>query len=207
MGLGASVYCLASCIPVLLPLAAAAEKPSVLTGLGMSGLYSVGRLIAYAGLFMAVFLIKEIVSINATFVASASIVSGVILIVSGLISLGAFSVNNPLGRFVCRYASGAKSPFYLGLMTGVRPCGPLIAAMTFTLTLASLIEVTTFVIGFWMASSLVFLAVGVGGGGLSLLLNRRIGMDRVRRIAGIAVIIIGILLTLQGIGQLMVGAV
>ena len=200
MGFGASLGCLASCMPMLLPYTATAERPSIRSGLFSALLFSTGRLIAYAGLLSVFVAVKETISISPTVVAVATLVSGVILILSGLAAFGVFNQPSILGRFLCRHMSGVRSPLYLGILAGIRPCGPLLAAMAFMLTLTGIAEMSIFVLFFWLVSSFLLLAIGAAGGGLSLILGRRIGIQRIRRIAGVAMVVIGLFLIAQAIG-------
>ena len=177
-----------------------ANKPSVLSGLYSAGLFSLGRLIAYAGLLLVFIAIEEMVSISPALMAAAAVISGVILMLSGLAALGVFNKPSALGRILCRQMSGARSLLYLGILAGLRPCGPLLAALAFMLTLPGAVDMGVFMLVFWLASSILLLAVGVAGGGLASILGRSIGIDRIKRIAGIAMIVIGLFLLLQGIG-------
>jgi sulfite exporter TauE/SafE len=203
MGFGASLGCLATCVPVLVPYTATAEKPSIRSGLVSALLFSIGRLIAYTGLLSVFVAVKEIIPISTTGVAVATLVSGIILVLSGLAAFGIFNRPSILSRTLCQHMSSVRSPLYLGILAGIRPCGPLLAAMTFMLTLPNIAEMSIFVIFFWLVSSFLLLAIGAAGGGLALILSRRIGVDRIRRIAGVAMVVIGLFLVAQAIGLLM----
>lgn len=202
MGFGASLGCLASCVPVLVPYTAASAQPSARSGLISSLLFSLGRLAAYGGLLAVLIALSEIIVISPKVEAAATLVSGAILIVSGLALLGVFRWNSVLNRVLCRHISTTRSPLYLGLLTGIRPCGPLLAALAFILTLPGAANMSLFLFFFWVASSILLLGVGAAGGGLGAVLSRQIGLERTRRIAGMTMVIIGILFTFQAIGLL-----
>jgi sulfite exporter TauE/SafE len=146
--------------------------------------------------------LREIVAIGPKVEAAATLVSGAILIVSGLVSLGVFRWNSALSRVLCRHISTTRSPLYLGVLTGIRPCGPLLAALAFVLTLPGAGSMGLFLFFFWLASSVLLLGIGAAGGGLGAILSHRIGLDRTRRIAALTIVVIGLLFTLQGIGLL-----
>jgi hypothetical protein len=82
----------------------------------------------------------------------------------------------------------------------VRPCGPLVAALAFVLTLPGIASMGLFLLFFWLASSLLMLGVGAAGGGLGAILSHQIGLDRTRRIASLTMVVIGLLFVLQAIG-------
>jgi len=202
MGLSASVYCLSSCVPVLFPYTGTVSKPSFFSGFSLALLFSAGRLIAYVGLLSAFILLKQFVGLSTIVVAIATLISGLLLLLSALAVFGVFNRPSPLDRVLCRYVVGTKSPLYLGLLTGIRPCGPLLAAIAFVLTLSSIANMGAFILFFWLASSVtLFIITGIGGG-IMAILSQRIGIDRIRRIAAIAMAVIAVFLVLQSIGSL-----
>jgi len=201
MGFGASLGCLGTCVPVLLPYTAAAAQPSVRSGFFSSLLFSIGRLLAYAGLLIVLLALSEVITISIRIEAIAMLISGFILLFSGLVSLGAFQWNSGLSHILCRHLSSTRSPLYLGILTGIRPCGPLLAALAFVLTLPGVVSMGIFLLCFWLASSILLLGIGVAGGGLGAILSRQAGLDRTRRIASLTMIVISILFIFQGISS------
>ena len=202
MGFSAGIGCMATCVPMIIPYTATAENPSMLRGAGSTALFSIGRLIACAGLLAVFIAVRESLTLSQGVIAAATMISGLILTGSGLTVLGVFRRSAGLGRIVCHQMSGARSPLYLGILAGIKPCGPLMAAMAFMLTLPGVGEMSIFLLFFWLASSILLIVVGAAGGGLSIALGKYIGIERIRRIAGIAMLIIGLFLLLQGVGLL-----
>lgn len=200
MGLSASTFCLASCVPVLFPYTGTVGKPSFFSGFSLALLFSAGRLVAYAVLLTAFILLKEFVGFSGIVVGIALLVSGLLLLLSSLVSFGMFTQPSSLDRMLCRYVAGAKSPLYLGVMSGIRPCGPLLAAIAFVLTLPSIAKMGVFMLSFWLASSALLLIIGGIGGGVMAVLGKRLGIDRIRRISAIAMAVVGVVLILQAVG-------
>lgn len=197
MGFSVSLSCMAWYVPVIVPYTGAGEKSSLKSGFITSLLFSIGRLFSYAGL-MAVFLaVKAIISISPVITLIAGQVGGIIMILSGLASMGILKWNNRIGQLVCRQAAGNGSPFYLGLLTGLRPCGPLLAAIAFAMTLSETAYIVAFILFFWMASSLLVLVLGAAGGQVFSFIGGIIGSQRLHNIVGTAMIIIGLFLILQ----------
>lgn len=199
MGFSTSLVCLGTCVPLMAPYTATGEKPSALSGLFSAGLFSIGRLVAYAGILVVFVAVRESISISATWLATATIISGVILMLSGLVALGVFNKPSALGRVLCKQMSGARSPLYLGILAGLKPCGPLLAAMAFMLTLPGAADMSIFILVFWLASSILLLVVGAAGGGLAYILGKRVGINRVKRIASVTMIVIGLVISVQAI--------
>ena len=97
MGLSASLVCMGWCIPVIMPYAAAAKKPGMLTGLVTTGLFSLGRLASYSVFVGLFFALKEVLPINPVFGVVATVLSGLILIFSGLSFNGVIKIESKLG--------------------------------------------------------------------------------------------------------------
>jgi sulfite exporter TauE/SafE len=200
MGLSASTFCLAACVPVLFPYTGTVAKPSFLSGVLLAFLFSAGRLLAYAVLLMAFILLKTFVGFSGIVIGIGLLISSVLMILSSLVSFGVFKRPLPLDRILCRYVAGAKSPLYLGIMSGIRPCGPLLAAIAFVLTLPGIVQMGVFMLSFWLASSAILLIIGGVGGGMMAVLGKRSGIDRIRRISAMAMMVVGIVLLLQAVG-------
>ncbi len=202
MGLSASTYCLTSCVPVLFPYAGTVERPSFVSGISLAALFSIGRLVAYSCLALAFVLLREFTGVSSAVISVSLVISGLLLLLSALVAFGAFRNNHAFDRILCRHIAGAKSPLYLGLLTGIKPCGPLLAAMAFVLTIPNKMNMSIFMLVFWLTSSLVLLALGGVGGGLMSFLAKRIGTERMRRIAAVSMVVIGVVLVTQGIGTI-----
>jgi sulfite exporter TauE/SafE len=198
MGFSASLVCLGWCIPVIMPYSATAERPGVMSGLASSFLFCVGRLVSYIGLMSLFLIFREIVTISPIFGAVATLVSGIILVLSGLSSVGAIKAHSAFGRLLCQQVASTRSPLFLGVLTGLRPCGPLLAALAFMLTLPTIPRISIFMLSFWIASSVLVMVLGVAGGGLATVMGKRLGIARLRSIIGMAMIVIGFYLTLTG---------
>ncbi len=207
MGFSASLVCLGWCVPVIMPYTAVAGKPGIISGLLTTGLFSLGRLISYL-MLMSVFLaFRALVPLSSALGGIATIVSGILLIISGLSATGAIKLRVGFAAFVCRRIAGTSSPLYLGILTGLRPCGPLLAAMAFMIALPTPIGIGSFMLSFWVASSLLVISLGLLGGGISVLVSKKLGVERLRSITGMAMIFIGAFLLLVGIGGLSTGAI
>jgi sulfite exporter TauE/SafE len=198
MGFSASLVCLGWCIPVIIPYSATAERPGIMSGLASSFLFCVGRLLSYIGLVSLFLIFGKIVTISPILGAVATLVSGIILVLSGLSSVGAIKTRSGFGRLLCQQVASTRSPLYLGALTGLRPCGPLLAALAFMLTLHTIPKISLFMFSFWIASSILVMVFGVAGGGFATVMGRRLGIARLRSIIGMAMIVIGCYLTLTG---------
>jgi sulfite exporter TauE/SafE len=200
MGFSASLVCLGWCVPVIMPYTATGERPGIRSGLLTGGLFSLGRLVSYLALMSVFLAFRSLVPLSPDLGTAATLLSGLILILSGLSATGAIKLRASFASMLCRRVAGSPSPFYLGVLTGLRPCGPLLAAMAFLLALPSAMTMGIFIASFWVASSLLVLILSVVGGGISVLAGKKVGIERVRTITGMAMIFIGFFLILVSVG-------
>ena len=200
LGIGLATSCAVLCLPILVPYIASSAQPSMIRGLYSALVFSSGRLISYLALGLIFGLLITTVEINPAITAAATLVLGLLLAFHGLSVLGLFKTKSIIGSIFCRYTEGKRSLVYLGMLTGLRPCLPLIAALTYSITLTGIGETITFMMSFWLASSLLIFLVGPLSGALVGATGKKISVERIRRISSLALVAIGLVFTVQGIG-------
>jgi len=114
------------------------------------------------------------------------------------ISYGHFLWPNLTSR-VCNCCSSQYSTFTLGVMMGLTPCIPLSMAIAYSLTLQKIVLSTVFFIFFWLGSSVYIVGLGGVTGAIGDFAVTRINIGRVRRISGIALALVGLILLLEGL--------
>jgi len=125
---------------------------------------------------------------------------GIILILYGfLISFGS---KLRFASIICCGFSKVKSTFLLGMTLGLRPCIPLIAALTYSATLSTVFDSLVFMSSFWLGSTAYVPILGLLAGTLTHFAILRSNVDRIRRISGIALIVVGLIFVNQGIAYL-----
>jgi len=199
LGIGLATSCAVLCLPILVPYIASSAKPSIIRGLYTTLAFSSGRLISYLALGLIFGLLITTVEINPVITATATLILGLLLAFHGLSVLGLFKTKSIMGSIFCRYTEGGKSLVYLGMLTGLRPCLPLIAALTYSITLASIGETLTFMLSFWFASSLLIFLIGPVSAAVLGVTSKKISVERIRRISSLALVVIGLFFTIQGI--------
>jgi sulfite exporter TauE/SafE len=202
MGTGTIMSCAALCLPLVLPYTASSDRPGLISGLTPAVSFSVGRLMSYLALMLVLFFLKSTLKESFFTIAVIDIFSGLVAITSGFMTMGAFSSYPAFNKHFCFMFTGTGSPFILGVLAGISPCAPLFAALAFALTLSSLAKMSLFIACFWLASTALIILLSSMSGGLASVIGRRIGLERVRRIAGIAIIFIGLVLLIRGFGNL-----
>ncbi len=174
----------------------AAEHPEAKGGLVASIYFSGGRLLAYLTLGVLVGYFGSYF-FNPLAVASVMIPLGAILIVYGL--LISFGTRTKHASKVCSQFGRVKSTFILGLILGLRPCIPLMAALTYSATLSSMFGSLLFMASFWLGSTLYVPILGVLAGTITHLAVLHSNIERVRRISGIALATVGFIFVTQGL--------
>lgn len=195
LGLGVGLSCAALCLPVLTPQIAA-RYPSSKKGLYASALFSIGRFASYLLLGVSAGVFGEIVLTNQTFVPPIILILGCLLIFQGLSAI--VRSDTKLGSQMCRYLGVHRSTIVLGFLAGLRPCAVLIEAVIYSATLANVVVSVLFMTAFWLGTSVYTFAIGILTGTLTGMTSLHINMERIRRISGIALIIVGIVFLIQG---------
>jgi len=202
LGIGLATSCAVLCLPILVPYIASSSQPSIIRGFYTTLAFSSGRLISYLTLGLIFGLLITAVEINPAITAAATSILGLLLVFHGLSVLGVFKAKSVFGSIFCRYSEGKKSLVYLGMLTGLRPCLPLIAALTYSITLASIGETLAFMFSFWLASSLLIFLVGPVSAIVLRATSKKLSLERIRRISSVALVAIGSYFMMQGIGLL-----
>ncbi|MCW4042112.1 MAG: sulfite exporter TauE/SafE family protein [Candidatus Bathyarchaeota archaeon] len=198
LGLGLGGSCAAVCAPILAPHIAA-EYRTLKKGLLGSVYFSLGRLFTYLILGVIMTYIG-IVIWNTRTAGPIIVILGIILMIYGFAI--SFGVRTDLGPKICCHFVSGKSTVMLGMLTGFRPCFPLIAALTYILTLPNIFEGITFMSSFWLGSSVYFPLIGMSAGIFSNIAIKQASITRIRRISGIALFITGLYLFILGTGFL-----
>ncbi|MBP5554019.1 MAG: sulfite exporter TauE/SafE family protein [Lachnospiraceae bacterium] len=136
IGLVTSVHCIAMCggINLSQSLPAQGKSGTLLPTL----LYNLGRVCSYTVIGMVLGLAGSIlgdsgIGVPITLQATLKILIGLVMVVMGINMLGIFpklrrlSVHTPTAvlKYIGKFGQKAKTPFIIGLLNGVMPCGPL----------------------------------------------------------------------------------
>ena len=144
VGLITSLHCVAMCGGINLSQCvskqAADEKTTRFAKLKPSVLYNAGRVISYTVVGGIVGALGSVVSFSGTAKGIVAILAGVFMVIMGVNMLGIFPW---MRRFTphmpkifgskIHASSGSHSPFFVGLLNGLMPCGPLQAMQIYAL--------------------------------------------------------------------------
>lgn len=188
--------CAALCLPILTPQIAA-RYPSSKKGLYASILFSIGRFASYLTLGILAGFFGGMILLN-----TQSLTAPIVLILGCLLVFQGFAASvrsdTKIGLEMCRYLGVDRSTLVLGFLAGLRPCLPLITAVIYSATLANVAESALFMTSFWLGSSIYTFAIGIITGTLTGMASLHINMERIKRISGIALIVVGIVFLIEG---------
>lgn len=145
IGLLTSIHCVAMCgginISQCVPKNTGSTDNSKITNLRSSILYNLGRVISYTIIGGIVGAIGSVVSFSGTSKGIVQLAAGVFMIIMGLNMLNMFpwlrKLNLRMPKFFAKkiyQQKKSKSPFYVGLLNGLMPCGPLQAMQLYALS-------------------------------------------------------------------------
>ena len=205
IGVLTSVHCIAMCggISLSQSIPDSNGKHSLVRPL----LYNLGRVASYTaiGAFLGTvgYFIGggTAVSVPLTVQGLIKIVAGVMLLIMGLRLVGAFSwlqrfslpIPNKLFRISGRASAKAKTPFLIGLLNGMMPCGPLQAMWLIALSCGSPVK---------GALSMLLFALGtlplmLGLGSVAAALGKKFA-NAVQNVGAVIVAVMGLALLTQG---------
>ncbi|URA11263.1 urease accessory protein UreH domain-containing protein [Thermospira aquatica] len=196
VGLLTSFHCVGMCGGINLTQSLHKDKNNFIPSLK----YNIGRLIAYTligGIFGGIGTLFSLSSFSKGFIF---IIAGIFMITMGLNLFGIFSLGNFLSKFFSQvYAKVNKKgklidPFFVGILNGLMPCGPLQGMQIYALSSGSF---------FTGALSMFFFALGtlplmLGLGVLVNFLSKKVGYHMMK-VSGLIVIFLGISMLSNGL--------
>lgn len=164
-----------------------------------STLYNLGRVISYSAVGAIVGGLGRVVSFNGTFRGLVPIIGGLFMIIMGLNLLGSFPLlrrfNLRMPKFFAKKILKGTSygPLYVGLLSGLMPCGPLQIVELYALSTGSV------VIG---AISMFVFAVGTVPllftfGAVNSVINKK-NSTKILKASAILVVVLGIVMISRG---------
>lgn len=173
-GLSVGVYCLATCLPVFLPILLA-QRRDTKKSFSLVIEFSVGRLLGYLAFGLIIGGLGQLIQ-NQTIhliIALANIWTGILMI---LYSLGAinqkFCSAIPFHRI--------KWPLLLGFLTGANICPPFLASLTHVFNLESALAAMAYFLFFFLGTSTYIIPAAFLG-----VFTRRGWVQQLARVSGV----------------------
>ncbi|MGL4485123.1 MAG: sulfite exporter TauE/SafE family protein [Anaerovoracaceae bacterium] len=170
IGLFTSIHCIGMCGGICLSqcIAPAESEGKKIKKLRPSFLYNLGRIISYTLIGGAIGLLGSVFSVTGVMRGAIAIFAGGFMVILGLNMLGVFpwlkKLNIHMPKFLIRNLDGKNnSPFYIGLINGFMPCGPLQAMQLYALSTASPLLGATAMFLFGLGTSPLMFSFGALG--------------------------------------------
>ena len=164
-------------------------------------LYNLGRVISYTVIGGVVGAMGSVVSFSGRSKGLVQLIAGIFMIIMGINMLGIFQglrrVNLRMPRIFRSKLRGIKkgnSPFYIGLINGLMPCGPLQAMQLYSLSAGSFLKGALAMFLF----SLGTVPLMFGLGALSSILSKTF-TEKIMSIGAVLVVILGISMLTSGL--------
>lgn len=139
VGLLTSVHCIAMCGGINL-----SQSITSYNTIQSNFYYNLGRVISYTAIGGIVGVFGSTITLNGRFKGTVAIIAGILMIIMAINMLGVFPVlrifnvriPKKISVFLNRSKKG-KSSFYIGLVNGLMPCGPLQSMQLYALSTGS----------------------------------------------------------------------
>lgn len=205
IGLLTSVHCVAMCGGICLSQCVSKNtynksRKGIRTTLRPSMLYNFGRVVSYTLIGGLVGALGSVISFTGTLKGIVQIIAGVFMVIMGLNILGIFPWLRKLNpRMPKVFASKIHSqkvsnrPFYIGILNGLMPCGPLQAMQLYALSTGNPIK---------GAFSMFLFSIGTVPlmftfGAFSSLLSKKY-TSKMMRVSAVLVMILGLFMFSSG---------
>lgn len=198
LGTSIGAYCVGFCLPVLAPHIMIGHR-GIRSSFRASLFFCFGRLIAYVPLGLLLGLVGSVLleKMLPTYSAIGLGLLGFFVLIYGAFAFtGGDIVKRFLPRF-CSFLEGVKSSFILGFVAALIPCFPLVTVVIKALIEASVLRSIVLLTSFWSGTSIYLISVGILSGKVGDSLELRIGLERVRRICGFSMIMVGLLFLVE----------
>lgn len=205
VGLFTSIHCLAMCGGINLSQCVAYQsgemEPGTKKRLMPSFLYNAGRVTSYTVIGGIVGAIGSVISFSGTAKAVVTILSGVFMLIMGLNMLHAIpwlrKMNFRMPKFIGRKLYSGKTkrgPFYVGLLNGLMPCGPLQAMQLYALGTGSLFAGAFSMLMFSLGTVPLMFAFGA----ISTLLSSKF-THKMMQVSALLVMVLGLFMMGRGL--------
>ncbi|KAJ53545.1 sulfite exporter TauE/SafE/plastocyanin domain-containing protein [Clostridium tetanomorphum] len=197
VGILTSLHCVGMCGGIMLSQSLSKQSNNKTEAILPAILYNLGRVVSYTILGGIVGALGSIVSLSITAKAAMQVFAGVFMIIMGF-NMAGFSTfrkfNIKLPHAVCKVKNKSGSPFIVGLLNGLMPCGPLQTMQLFALGTGSAIKGALSMFMFSIGTVPLMLTFGALSGLLSKGYTKKI-----LKFSGVLIIVLGIIMGNRGL--------
>lgn len=196
IGLFTSLHCVGMCGGIMLSQSIATQTKGKFGSFLPSLSYNTGRVAGYTALGGVVGALGAVLSVSIGFMAGVAIFAGIFMVLMGL-NMAGFTIFRkylkiPFHKF--SLTPRAKTPFIVGLLNGLMPCGPLQTMQLYALGTGSALLGASSMLVFSLGTVPLMLSFGTVTGSFS-----KDSTQRILKFSGVLVIVLGMIMTNRGL--------
>lgn len=196
VGILTSIHCVGMCGGIMLSQSILKESKSKFDAIKPALLYNFGRVVSYTILGGIIGALGSVFSLSITAKAAMQIFAGVFMIIMGF-NMAGFSIfrklHIKLPNALCKVKNKSGSPFIVGILNGLMPCGPLQTMQLFALGTGSAAKGALSMFVFSIGTVPLMLTFGVLSGLLSKGYTKKI-----LKFSGVLIIVLGLIMGNRG---------
>ncbi|KZL91447.1 sulfite exporter TauE/SafE family protein [Clostridium magnum] len=197
VGVLTSIHCVGMCGGIMLSQSLSNENTNKFAAIKPALLYNVGRVISYTVLGAIVGALGSVLSLSIKTQAALQIFAGLFMIIMGF-NMAGFSLFRKLQIKLpwsfCSIKNKPKTPFMVGILNGLMPCGPLQTMQLYALGTGSAAKGALSMFIFALGTVPLMLTFGAVSGLLSKGYTKKI-----LKFSGVLVIVLGFIMGNRGL--------
>lgn len=196
VGVLTSIHCVGMCGGIMLSQSLSKESKNKFEAIQPALLYNLGRVLSYTILGGIIGALGSVFSISITAKAGLQIFAGIFMIMMGFNMAGfsafrKFNIKSP--HISCKTKNKSGSPFIVGILNGLMPCGPLQTMQLFALGTGSAFKGALSMFMFAIGTVPLMLTFGAVSGLLSKGYTKKI-----LKFSGVLIIVLGFIMGNRG---------
>jgi len=197
VGVLTSIHCVGMCGGVMLSQSINKDSKSKLDSIKPALLYNAGRVLAYTVIGGLVGALGSVLSLSISVKAGIQIFAGIFMIIMGL-NMSGYSLfrklNIKLPWSACSVKNKPKTPFLIGVLNGLMPCGPLQTMQLYALGTGSAFNGALSMFLFSLGTVPLMLTFGALSGLISKGYTKTL-----LKFSGILVVVLGLVMGTRGL--------
>jgi len=199
IGVISSLHCVGMCGGIMLSQSIGKESSNKLEAMKPSFLYNLGRVTSYTIIGGIIGAIGSVIALSLTAKAVMQLIAGVFMILMGFNMAGfsafrKFQMKIPISVIKILHKPKPKTPFFIGMLNGLMPCGPLQTMQLYALGTGSALSGALSMFMFAIGTVPLMLTFGAISGILSKGYTKKI-----LKFSGVLIIILGLVMSNRGL--------
>lgn len=197
IGILTSIHCVGMCGGIMLSQSLSKESKNKLEAMEPAILYNLGRVLSYTILGGLIGALGSVLSLSLGFKAALQIFAGVFMLIMGF-NMAGFSAFRKLSirlpYAACKIKNKPRTPFLVGFLNGLMPCGPLQTMQLFALGTGSPVKGALSMFIFALGTVPLMLTFGAISGLLSKGYTKKL-----LKFSGVLIIVLGLIMGNRGL--------